>query len=58
MRAIQENEMNQLRDLSELLANEIQYVSQYLEVLKDTQNDWLDEYVPFFIVVVFIFHRI
>ncbi|KAF8514414.1 hypothetical protein BU17DRAFT_68354 [Hysterangium stoloniferum] len=43
VRLIQENEIEQLRDLTDLLANEIQYVSRYLDVLKDTQDEWLDE---------------
>ncbi|KIP06763.1 hypothetical protein PHLGIDRAFT_128090 [Phlebiopsis gigantea 11061_1 CR5-6] len=43
MYAIQENELEQLRDLTSLLDNEMQFVEQYLEVLRDVKANWVDE---------------
>ena len=43
MQAIQENEIRQLRDLADLLATETRFVEQYLDVLRDARDDWLDE---------------
>jgi len=43
MQAIQENEIQQLRDLTELLATETLFAEQYLDVLRSTQAEWLDE---------------
>lgn len=40
MHAIQDTEIAQHRELSMLLDLEINYVEQYLEVLKDIKNDW------------------
>jgi hypothetical protein len=43
MYAIQENELVQLRDLTDLLNTELHYVEQYLGVLKDVKAGWIDE---------------
>lgn len=45
MHAIREKEVEQLRDLTEFLATETRYVEQYLDVLRDARDEWLDEYV-------------
>jgi len=45
MHTIQEKEIEQLRDLGEFLAAETRFVEQYLDVLRDTQDQWLDECV-------------
>jgi hypothetical protein len=44
-RAIQENEIQQLRDLTNFLDIEINFVQQYLEVLQDVKSNWCDVYV-------------
>lgn len=43
MLAIQENEIEQLRDLTNFLDMEMQFVEQYLQVLKEAKADWIDE---------------
>ncbi|KIJ41017.1 hypothetical protein M422DRAFT_255868, partial [Sphaerobolus stellatus SS14] len=43
MRTIQDNEIKQLRDLTDLLNYETNFVSQYLDILRSTQDEWLDE---------------
>jgi hypothetical protein len=43
MQAIQENEIQQLRDLTKLLAAEMRFAEHYLDVLHTTQDEWLDE---------------
>lgn len=43
MYAIQENELDQLRDLTSFLDMELHYVEQYLEVLRETRAGWIDE---------------
>ncbi|KAJ7913976.1 hypothetical protein B0H13DRAFT_2659425 [Mycena leptocephala] len=40
MHAIQENEIVQLRELTSFLTLELNYVEQYLDVLKDTRANW------------------
>ena len=45
MHAIQENEIDQLRELSKFLEMEIRFAEQYLDVLKAVKGDWIDEYV-------------
>ena len=45
MHAIQENEIDQLRELSKFLEMEIKFAEQYLDVLKVVKEDWIDEYV-------------
>lgn len=45
MYAIQENELDQLRDLTSFLDMELHYVEQYLEVLRETRAGWIDEWV-------------
>lgn len=45
MHAIQENEIDQLRELSKLLEMEIRFAEQYLAVLKGVKEDWIDECV-------------
>jgi hypothetical protein len=44
MHAIQENEIDQLRELSKFLEMEIRFAEQYLDVLKVVKEDWIDEY--------------
>ncbi|KAI0920213.1 hypothetical protein AcV5_010014 [Taiwanofungus camphoratus] len=43
MHAIQENEMVQLRELTAFLDLEMNFVEQYLEVLRDVKAGWIDE---------------
>ncbi len=45
MVAIQENEIEQLRDLTSFLDMEVQFIEQYLEVLKEAKSEWIDELV-------------
>ena len=45
MHAIQENEIDQLRELSKFLEMEIRLAEQYLDVLTGVKEDWIDEYV-------------
>lgn len=45
MHAIQENEIDQLRELSKLLEMEIRFAEQYLDVLSGVKEDWIDEFV-------------
>lgn len=42
-RAIQDNEIQQLRDLTAFLDVEVNFVKQYLEVLEEVKSDWCDE---------------
>lgn len=43
MYAIQENELDQLRDLTGFLDNELRFAEQYVEVLRDVKSNWVDE---------------
>ncbi|KAJ3480054.1 hypothetical protein NLI96_g8628 [Meripilus lineatus] len=43
MHNIQENEVTQLRDLTNLLNLEISFVQQHLDVLRDVKVNWIDE---------------
>ncbi|KAG6865587.1 hypothetical protein C0991_001136 [Blastosporella zonata] len=43
MHAIQDNEMDQLRELTMFMDLEINYVEQYLKVLKDVKSHWYEE---------------
>lgn len=45
MHAIQENEIDQLRELSKFLEMEIRFAEQYLDVLRGVKEDWIDEFV-------------
>lgn len=45
MHAIQENEVVQLRELTSFLDLEINFVEQYLNVLKEVKSDWYDQCV-------------
>ena len=45
MHGIQDNEINQLRDLTEFLDLETRFVRQYLEVLTEAKSDWSSVYV-------------
>ena len=47
MRAIQDNEINQLQEVTAFLNLETRFVQQYLDVLKETKVDWPDEYAIF-----------
>ncbi len=40
MHAIQENEIDQLRELTGFLESEVNFVKQYLEILQETQAEW------------------
>lgn len=40
MHAIQESEIDQQRELSNMLDIELNFVRQYLEVLEETRSDW------------------
>lgn len=43
MCAIQEAEIDQLRDLTSFLDTELHFVEQYLEVLQEVKAGWIDE---------------
>jgi hypothetical protein len=45
MHAIQEHEVEQLRELASLLELEMGFVQQYLNVLKEVKAEWDDVYV-------------
>jgi hypothetical protein len=45
MHAIQENEIDQLRELSKFLEMETRFAEQYLDVLNGVKDDWIDEFV-------------
>ena len=45
MHAIQENEIDQLRELSKFLEMEIRFAEQNLDVLRGVKEDWIDECV-------------
>ena len=45
MHAIQENEIDQLRELSKFLEMEIRFAEQYADVLRGVKEDWIDEFV-------------
>ena len=45
MYAIQENELDQLRDLTSFLDTELHFIEQYLQVLREAKANWVDEYV-------------
>src|ERR1700722_7707248 len=47
MHAIQENEIDQLRELTAFLDLEMNFVGQYLEVLKNLRSEWPDKYAEF-----------
>lgn len=40
MHLIQENEIDQTREMTAFLDLELNYVEQYLEVLKDVKSEW------------------
>ena len=46
MYAIQENEVIQLRELTNFLDLEISFVHSYLDELQKVKSGWVDEYVP------------
>jgi len=48
MHAIQENEIDQLRELSKFLEMEIRFAEQHLDVLRSVKDDWIDEFVAIF----------
>lgn len=48
MHAIQENEHNQLEELTSFLALETNFVQSYLAVLHDVKEGWQGEYAIFF----------
>ncbi|TDL14861.1 BAR-domain-containing protein [Rickenella mellea] len=43
MTAIQENELLQLKQLTDFLEQETKFVEQYLDVLRDVKAEWVDE---------------
>lgn len=45
MISIQENEIEQLRDLTSFLDTETRFIQQYLDVLKEAKSEWVDESV-------------
>ena len=45
MHAIQENEIDQLRELSKFLEMETRFAEQHLDVLRGVKDDWIDEFV-------------
>ena len=54
MHAIQDNEVVQMRELSSFLDLEINFVEQYLNVLKDVKSNWHSEYVFRTILAVYL----
>jgi len=45
MQVIQENEIQQLRELTLFFDLELHFAKQYYEVLQDVKANWCDEYV-------------
>jgi hypothetical protein len=45
MRAIQDEEISQLRDLTTFLDLELHFATQYVDVLKNVKAEWCAEYV-------------
>ena len=45
MRAIQDEEISQLRDLTTFLDLELHFATQYVDVLNDVKAEWCAEYV-------------
>lgn len=45
MQAIQENEIQQLRELTSFLDLQLNFAKQHYEVLQDVKANWCDEYV-------------
>ena len=43
--AIQENEIDQQRELTNFLDLELNFAEQYVEVLRDVKMNWVEEYV-------------
>ena len=43
MTVIQENEINQLKSLTDLLCLEMNFIQQYMDVLRDVKDGWVDE---------------
>lgn len=43
MTVIQENEINQLQSLTDLLCLEMNFIQQYMDVLRDVKDGWVDE---------------
>lgn len=43
MYAIQENEVLQLRDLTSFVDLKLNFIEQYLAVLRDVKANWVDE---------------
>lgn len=50
MYAIQENELDLLRALTTFLDDEVHFVEQYLEVLKEAKAAWIDRCVSIFVL--------
>lgn len=46
--AIQENEIDELREIKRFLELELNFAEQYAEVLKDVKENWVDECVSSF----------
>jgi hypothetical protein len=50
MYAIQENELDQLRDLTTFLDLELNFFAQALELLQEVKNGWTDEWASLLIL--------
>lgn len=44
--AIQQNEVDQIRELGTLLDNELNYAEQYAQILRDVKDTWPGKCVP------------
>ena len=50
--AVQQNEIDQIRELGLLLDNELNYAEQYAQILRDVKDNWPGKYVlPSFFLV-------
>jgi hypothetical protein len=43
VRAIQEREIDQIRDLSSLLDGELKFAEQYVKILKEAKSGWAEQ---------------
>ena len=44
--AIQQNEIDQIRELGSFLDNELNYAEQYAQILRDVKDNWPGKCVP------------
>jgi hypothetical protein len=58
MHGIQDREISHQRELTQFLDLEINFVQQYLDVLKEVRDEWPDKYVSVALVRVCLTNRL